>query len=387
MKPKKKWQNHLKTLTLRVLLITLLCSLSYIFGSYINSISLSSQTHSQTQLCPPPPQPNLSSSNQSQTLDFEPHHRVSTPSNTPIHLKLCDNNFTDYCPCQDPLRNAKFVMEKKFFRERHCPVRGEVTRCLVPRPVGYRTPFKWPESKNFAWFSNVPHDSLTFYKKSQNWVRLEGDRFVFPGGGTSFPNGVKEYVDEIGQVVPLKSGDVRTVLDVGCGVASFGASLMDFNILTMSIAPRDIHEDQVQFALERGLPAMFGILSTYRLPYPSKSFDMAHCSRCLVPWTHYDGLYLMEIDRVLRPGGYWVLSGPPIGWRRSSKAWERRAMNLKEEQAVLEDLARQLCWKKIAERGRIAVWRKPTNHVYCINKPKARKSPDFCNTTDPDAGW
>lgn len=62
---------------------------------------------------------------------------------------------------------------------------------------------------------------------------------------------------------------------------------MDYNILTMSIAPRDIHEAQVQFALERGLPAMLGILSVHRLPYPSRSFDMAHCSRCLVPWTAY----------------------------------------------------------------------------------------------------
>lgn len=62
---------------------------------------------------------------------------------------------------------------------------------------------------------------------------------------------------------------------------------MDYNILTMSIAPRDIHEGQVQFALERGLLAMLGILSVHRLPYPSRSFDMAHCSRCLVPWTAY----------------------------------------------------------------------------------------------------
>ncbi|KAI4991780.1 hypothetical protein ZWY2020_040166 [Hordeum vulgare] len=40
--------------------------------------------------------------------------------------------------------------------------------------------------------------------------------------------------------------------------------------------------------------------------------DMAHCSRCLIPWTEFGGLYLMEIQRVLRLGGLWVLSGPPI---------------------------------------------------------------------------
>lgn len=72
-----------------------------------------------------------------------------------------------------------------------------------------------------------------------------------------------------------------------CQVASVGAFLLNYNILTMSIAPRDIHEAQVQFALERGLPAMLGVLSTYKLPYPLRSFDMVHCSRCLVNWTAY----------------------------------------------------------------------------------------------------
>lgn len=67
-------------------------------------------------------------------------------------------------------------------------------------------------------------------------------------------------------------------------VASFGAYLMDRNILTMSFAPRDSHEAQVQFALERGVPAVIGVLGTIKLPYPSRSFDMAHCSRCLIPW-------------------------------------------------------------------------------------------------------
>lgn len=70
---------------------------------------------------------------------------------------------------------------------------------------------------------------------------------------------------------------------------------MDYNILTMSIAPVDKHEAQVQFALERGLPAMLGILSTHRLPFPSRSFDMAHCSRCLVQWTNYGTLRFFKI--------------------------------------------------------------------------------------------
>lgn len=55
----------------------------------------------------------------------------------------------------------------------------------------------------------------------------------------------------------------------------------------MSVAPRDTHEAQVQFALERGLPAMLGVLSNVRLPYPSRSFDLGHCARCLIKWAGY----------------------------------------------------------------------------------------------------
>ena len=70
-------------------------------------------------------------------------------------------------------------------------------------------------------------------------------------------------------------------------VASWGAYLLSRNIMTMSFAPRDTHEAQVQFALERGVPALIGIIASKRIPYPSRAFDMAHCSRCLIPWGQY----------------------------------------------------------------------------------------------------
>jgi hypothetical protein len=60
--------------------------------------------------------------------------------------------------------------------------------------------------------------------------------------------------------------------------------LLKRNILTVSFAPRDTHVSQIQFALERGVPAILGTMATIRQPYPARSFDMAHCSRCLIPW-------------------------------------------------------------------------------------------------------
>ncbi|KAL6970803.1 hypothetical protein U1Q18_030490 [Sarracenia purpurea var. burkii] len=410
--------NPLRKPLIRVLLLSILSSLSFFLGFYNNSSSSSHySTATPTPLLQDPHclhHKNLTTNQSpSKSLHFEPLHTLPLPPDPPEShqfFPFCPKNFTNYCPCQDQYRQSQVNPAMFFHRERHCPDRTETLRCLVPGPVGYRRPFQWPKSRDYAWFKNVPFPRLTVVKKSQNWVRLDGDLLVFPGGGTSFPMGVKGYVSELDRVVPLKSGNVRTVLDIGCGVsatalcflqlyccglngfclelvASFGASLMDYNIMTMSIAPRDIHEAQVQFALERGLPAMLGILSTHRLPYPSRSFDMAHCSRCLVPWTGYDGLFLLEIDRILRPGGYWVLSGPPINWRGNYKGWKRAPQDLEYEQKSLEDLSRRLCWKKIKERGPIAVWQKPTNHIHCALKTKTWKAPKFCAEADPDAGW
>ncbi|GFY92916.1 S-adenosyl-L-methionine-dependent methyltransferases superfamily protein [Actinidia rufa] len=384
--------NHLKKPLIRVLLTFILCSLSYILA-FTTTASSSSPNPSlllQDPNCFNPKKTLTNHQNPSQSLHFEPNHTLFLPPNPPEILQFfpyCPRNFTNYLPCQDPNKEAQFNLTRFFHRERHCPEKNETLRCLVPKPEGYRRPFQWPKSREFAWFSNVPYRRLTVLKKNQNWVRLEGDRLVFPGGGTSFPKGVEGYIEEINGVLPLKKGNIRTVLDVGCGVASFGAALLDYDILTMSIAPRDIHEAQVQFALERGLPAMLGILSVHRLPFPSRSFDMAHCSRCLVPWTGYDGLFLMEIDRVLRPGGYWVLSGPPIYWRVNYKGWQRIPQELEDEQKYLEDVARRLCWKKVKEKRQLAVWQKPTNHIHCAQKLKTWKAPKLCADDDPDAGW
>ena len=56
----------------------------------------------------------------------------------------------------------------------------------------------------------------------------------------------------------------------------------------MSFAPKDEHQAQVQFALERGIPAISAVMGSQRLPFPSRVFDAVHCARCRVPW-HAEG--------------------------------------------------------------------------------------------------
>ena len=173
-------------------------------------------------------------------------------------------------------------------------------------------------------------------------------------------------------------GKIRTVLDVGCGVASFGAYLLPLDILAMTLAPNDVHQNQIQFALERGIPAILGVLGTMRLPYPSKSFDLAHCSRCRIDWRERDGILLLEINRILRPGGYFVWSSPPVyrGDPEGKKEWND-----------MVDLVHRICWRIVAKKDQTVLWAKPTTND-CYEKRPPGTWPLLCSiANDADSGW
>ncbi|KAJ9554360.1 hypothetical protein OSB04_018405 [Centaurea solstitialis] len=323
-------------------------------------------------------------------LNFETHHSgdagIVGASGTKVEeFKPCTARYTDYTPCHDQKRAMTFPRHDMIYRERHCPPQEQKLKCLIPAPKGYVTPFSWPKSRDYVPFANAPYKALTVEKAIQNWIQYEGDVFRFPGGGTQFPQGADAYIDQLASVIPIANGTVRTALDTGCGVASWGAYLWKRNVITMSFAPRDNHEAQVQFALERGVPAIVGVLGSIKMPYPSKAFDMAHCSRCLIPWGSNDGKYMMEVDRVLRPGGFWVLSGPPINWRNNYKSWQRPKEDLEEEQRNIEEVAKLLCWEKISESGETAIWQKKLNPESC-RATEDSPGVTYCSQ-DPDDVW
>ncbi|KAF7852371.1 hypothetical protein BT93_L0923 [Corymbia citriodora subsp. variegata] len=322
--PAKSIAPYLKTTRLHAwLLIFLLCFVSYLLGTWQKapaSISVA--------------KPCASSS-----LDFNLRHAGDDGTSSSKDVGTyppCGVKYSEHTPCEDPKRANRFDKRRLIFRERHCPARNETLKCRIPAPPGYRNPFPWPASRDMAWYANVPHKELTVEKAVQNWIQFEGDRFRFPGGGTMFPNGADAYIDDIGKLIDLRNGSIRTAIDTGCGVASWGAYLLPRDILAMSFAPRDTHEAQVQFALERGVPAQIGVLASKRLPYPSRAFDMAHCSRCLIPW----GLF-----------------------------------------------AKSLCWKKFAEKDDIAIWQKPINHLHCKVNTEVAHTPPLCPSKNPDKAW
>ncbi|KAJ8513517.1 hypothetical protein OPV22_003951 [Ensete ventricosum] len=305
-----------------------------------------------------------------------------------VEFPECGTDYQDYTPCTDPKRWRKYGNYRLSFMERHCPPMNERKECLVPPPDGYKPPIRWPKSKDQCWYRNVPYDWINNQKANQHWLRKEGDRFFFPGGGTMFPNGVSVYVDLMQNLIPgMKDGTVRTAIDTGCGVASWGGDLLDRGILTVSLAPRDNHEAQVQFALERGIPAILGIISTQRLPFPSNSFDMAHCSRCLIPWTEFDGIYLLEIHRILRPGGFWVLSGPPINYENRWHGWNTTVEEQKADFDKLKKLLTSMCFKLYNKKDDIAVWQKSADNN-CYDQLTPSSYPAKCDDSmDPDSAW
>ncbi|XP_068657977.1 probable methyltransferase PMT24 [Aristolochia californica] len=174
--------------------------------------------------------------------------------------KLCNGTTgTDYIPCLDNEEAILNLWSTKLYdhRERHYPEEGST--CPIPLPEGYKRPISWPDSRTKIWNHNVPHTKLAVVKGHQHWVKVTGEYLTFPGGGTQFKHGALHYIDFVQETLPDIAWGKRSrvVWDVGCGVASFGGYLFDGDVITMSFAPKDEHEAQVQFALERGIPALF----------------------------------------------------------------------------------------------------------------------------------
>ncbi|AQK99470.1 putative methyltransferase PMT10 [Zea mays] len=295
---------------------------------------------------------------------------------------VCPESMREYIPCLDNEDDIKRLpsTERGERFERHCPAKDKGLSCLVPAPNGYKAPIPWPRSRDEVWFSNVPHTRLIDDKGGQNWITKVKDKFRFPGGGTQFIHGANQYLDQISQMVPNVAfgSHTRVVLDVGCGVASFGAYLLSRDVLTLSIAPKDVHENQIQFALERGVPAMAAAFATRRLLYTSQAFDIIHCSRCRINWTRDDGILLLEVNRLLRAGGYFAWAAQPVYKHEEAQqeAWKE-----------MENLTARLCWEFVKKEGYIAMWRKPLNNSCYINRGPEGKPP-LCDADDnPDDVW
>ncbi|XP_058771280.1 probable methyltransferase PMT27 [Vicia villosa] len=290
----------------------------------------------------------------------------------------------DYIPCLDNEKYLKTSHRKHFeHRERHCP--EDAPTCLVSLPQGYKIHVPWPGSRDKIWYHNVPHVKLAEVKGHQNWVKLMGEFLTFPGGGTQFIHGALHYIDFLQQAQPdiAWGKHTRVILDVGCGVGSFGGYLFERDVIAMSFAPKDEHEAQVQFGLERGIPAISAVMGTQRLQFPSRVFDLIHCARCRVPWHEEGGMLLLELNRVLRPGGYFVWSATPVyqTLEEDVEIWKQ-----------MKALTKSMCWDLVTIKNDTlnqvgAAFFRKTSSNECYEQREQSQPPMCKDDDDPNAAW
>lgn len=95
----------------------------------------------------------------------------------------------------------------------------------------------------------------------------------------------------------------------------------------------------------------------------------------------------MEVDRVLRPGGFWILSGPPVNYQTWWKGWESTEEIQKTLLDKIQDLLTKMCYTQYAMKGDLAVWQKPLDNT-CYEERAAETYPPTCDDAiEPDAAW
>lgn len=102
-----------------------------------------------------------------------------------------------------------------------------------------------------------------------------------------------------------------------------------------------------------------------------------------------DGLYMLEIDRLLQPGGYWVFSKPPVNWKSTYNISNKGTIDKQDNQVAMDDMSKRLRWTKVSEEGTISVWRKPSCNLHCDQEANAKLAglPPLCTGEDPDSAW
>lgn len=81
------------------------------------------------------------------------------------------------------------------------------------------------------------------------------------------------------------------------------------------------------------------------------------------------------MDRLLRPEGYLVISGPPVQWAKQDKEW-----------ADLQAMTHALCYELIAVDGNTAIWKKPSG-VSCLPDLINFRLNQCSDNDDPNQAW
>ncbi|KAF6171378.1 hypothetical protein GIB67_009519 [Kingdonia uniflora] len=315
------------------------------------------------------------------TNDFLEIRSLSSGLSRSRELELCGKERENYVPCYNVSASvlAGFNDGEEFGR--HCDVSRVGYRCLVRPPKDYKIPLRWPSGRDVIWSGNVKITKDQFLASgslTKRLMLLEENQIAFHSEDGMNIDGVKDYSRQIAEMIGLGSDSdfvqagVRTVLDIGCGFGSFGAHLLSLNVMTVCTAAYEVFGSQVQLALERGLPAFIGNFNSRQLPFPPLSFDMVHCAQCGIDWDSKGGVFLVEVDRLLKPGGFFVLTSPTSKLLGGSLGAKKGSML-----TPVEEFSEKICWSLLAQQDETFVWQK-TSEVHCYTSRKQGGLPPLC---------
>ncbi|XP_076948404.1 putative methyltransferase PMT5 [Bidens hawaiensis] len=280
---------------------------------------------------------------------------ISSGASDPKQIRLCGKEREDYVPCYNVSANLLLGFKDGEEFDRHCEVSQDQPYCLVRPPRDYKTPLSWPVGRDVIWNANVKISKDQFLSSGSMTKRLmllEENQISFHSDDGLIFDDVKDHSRQVAEMIGLGSdadfwhAGVRTVLDIGCGFGSFGAHLLSLKLMVVCMAAYELTGSQVQLSLERGLPAVLGNLISRKLPFPSLSYDMIHCAQCGVSWDQKDGMLLIEVNRILKPGGYFVLHGTSLSTKEGS---------------MIEGFVPKICWTLIGRQEETFIWQKTTD--------------------------
>nr|GLL39629.1 probable pectin methyltransferase QUA2 isoform X1 [Ipomoea trifida] len=313
-------------------------------------------------------------------LDLKDIGQISLGSVKPKDLDYCPPESENYVPCFNVTQSLGLGFSDGEEYDRHCTPRFQES-CLVPPPVNYRIPLRWPTGRDVIWLANVnitAQEVLSSGSLTKRMMMLEEEKISFRSESSMFDS-IEDYSHQIAEMIGLRNesnfvqAGVRLILDIGCGFGSFGAHLFSSQLLTMCIANYEASGSQVQLTLERGLPAMIGSFNSMQLPYPSLSFDMIHCAECHIDWDQKDGILLIEVDRLLRPGGYFVWTSSVMNARRSLRNKENE-----KKWNTVRTFAENLHWELLSQQDETVVWKK-TSEKKSYSTRKTSSGPSLCS--------
>ncbi|GAB4840108.1 hypothetical protein Ancab_020868 [Ancistrocladus abbreviatus] len=283
-------------------------------------------------------------------------------------LSFCGKERENFVPCYNVSANLLASLKDGEEFNRHCELWRNEERCLVRPPKDYKIPLRWPAGRDVIWSGNVKITKDQFLSSgsmTKRMMLLEENQITFHADDGLIFDGVKDYSRQIAEMIGLASDSdflnagVQTVLDIGCGFGSFGAHLVSLKLMVVCIAAYEVTGSQVQLALERGLPAMIGNFISRQLPYPSLSFDMVHCAQCSIDWDEKDGMFILEVDRLVKPGGYFVLTSA-TSKSRGSLLTTRKGNML----TPVEEFTQKICWSLLDQQDETFIWQK-TADTHC----------------------